>query len=68
LRQTRTIRFGHANRTVGDDYSMLKKNVKLRKEIANRIGVGFKLPESIWAPVVPSVQKIAANPEQEILA
>ncbi len=47
---------------------MLKKNVKLRKEIADRIGVGFKLPESIWAPVVPSVQKIAANPEQEILA
>ena len=60
--------FGHANRSVGDDYSMLKKNVKLRKEIADRIGVGFKLPESILAPVVPNVPKIALKPEQEILA
>jgi hypothetical protein len=60
--------FGHANRSVGDDYLMLKKNVKLRKEIADRIGVGFKLPESILAPVVPNVPKIALKPEQEILA
>jgi hypothetical protein len=36
-------------------YSMLKKNVKLRKEIADRIGVGFELPQSILAPVVPIV-------------
>jgi hypothetical protein len=47
---------------------MLKKNVKLRKEIADRIGVGFKLPESILAPVVPNVPKIVLKPEQEILA
>jgi hypothetical protein len=46
---------GHANRTVGDDYSMLKKNVKFRKQIADKIGVGFKLPDSISATVVPNV-------------
>ena len=44
---------GHANRTVGDYYSMLKKNVTFRKQIADKIGVGFELPESISAPVVP---------------
>jgi hypothetical protein len=60
--------FGHANQSVGDDYSMLKKNVKLRKEIADRIWVGFELPHSILCPVVPSVPKIAVKPEEEILA
>ena len=60
--------FGHANRSVGDDYFMLKKKVKLRKEIADRIGVGFKLPESILAPIVPSVPKMAVKTEEEILA
>ncbi|MGA2300990.1 MAG: tyrosine-type recombinase/integrase [Candidatus Acidiferrum sp.] len=60
--------FGHANQSVGDDYSMLRKNVKLRKEIADRIGVGFKLPESILAPVVPNVPKMAVKTEEEVLA
>src|SRR5262249_46028626 len=50
---------GHANQTVADDYSMLKKNVKFRKQIADRIGVGFDLPDSISAPVVPNVPKTA---------
>ena len=48
---------GHANRTVGDDYSMLKKNMKFRKQIAEKIGVGFKFPSSISASVVPNVPK-----------
>src|SRR5207245_4567023 len=52
---------GHANRTVGDDYSMLKKNVKFRKQIADKIGVGFELPNSIWASVVPNVPKMAVE-------
>jgi len=47
---------------------MLKKNVKLRREIADRIGVGFKLPESISGPVVPNVPKNAIKPELEVLA
>ena len=32
---------GQAKRTVGNDYSMLKRNVKFRKQIAEKIGVGF---------------------------
>jgi integrase len=49
---------GHANQTVGDDYSMLNKNVKFRKQIADKIGAGFALPSSILAPVVPNVPKM----------
>jgi integrase len=60
--------FGHANQSVGDDYSMLKKNVKLRKEIADRIGVGFELPHSLLCPVVPNVPKMAVETEEEVLA
>jgi integrase len=60
--------FGHANQSVGDDYSMLKKNVRLRKEIADRIGVGFELPHSILWSVVPNVPKMAVKPDQEVLA
>ena len=59
---------GHANRTVGDDYSMLKKNKKFRKEIADRIGAGFELPDSILAPVVPNVPKMTVKTVEEILA
>jgi len=55
-------------RTVGDDYSMLKKNVKFRKEIANRIGVGFELPDSILAPVVPNVPKTSTEQAQQVMA
>jgi hypothetical protein len=39
---------------------MLKKNVKLRKQIAEKIGAGFDLPESISHSVVPNVPTIAA--------
>ena len=53
---------------MGDDYSMLEKNVTLRKEIADRIGLGFKLPESILTAIVPSVPKMAVKTEEEILA
>ena len=59
---------GHANRTVGDDYSMLKKNVTFRKQIADKIGVGFELPESISAPVVPNVPKTTVVHVQQAVA
>jgi len=36
---------------------MLKRNITFRKQIADRIGAGFTLPESISAPVVPNVPK-----------
>ncbi len=47
---------------------MLKKNVKFRKEIANRIGVGFELPDSILAPVVPNVPKTSTEQAQQVMA
>jgi len=59
---------GHANRTVGDDYSLLKRNIKFRKQIADRIGVGFELPGSISAPVVPNVPRIEVEPVEQVVA
>lgn len=59
---------GHANQTVGDDYSMLKKNVNFRKQIADKIGVGFELPHSISASVVPNVPKMTAEHDEQVLA
>lgn len=40
---------------------MLKKNVKFLKQIADRVGAGFELPESVFASVVSNVPK---NEEQ----
>jgi hypothetical protein len=59
---------GHANRTVGDDYSMLKKNVQFRKKIADRIGVGFELPDSISSSVVPNVPKMTVDEAGQAIA
>jgi hypothetical protein len=59
---------GHANRTVGDDYSVLKKKIKCRKQIADKIGVGFELPNSILASVVRHVPKMAAEQAEQALA
>jgi integrase len=55
---------GHANQTVGDHYSMLKRNVKLRKQIADKIGPGFELPGSIFAPIVP---KMTVKTHEEVV-
>lgn len=59
---------GHANQTVGDDYSMLKRNITFRKQIADRIGAGFTLPDSISAPAVPNVPKTAPQEDQQVVA
>ena len=59
---------GHANRTVGDVYSMLKKNIKFRKQIADKIGVGFELPNSILASVVPNVPKMVVVQAEQAVA
>jgi hypothetical protein len=48
---------GHANRTVGDNYSLLKENTKFCKQIADKIGIRFKLPDVISASAVPNVPK-----------
>jgi hypothetical protein len=47
---------------------MLKKNVKFRKEIEGRIGVGFELPTCISGPFVPNVPRTAAEESREVLA
>jgi hypothetical protein len=47
---------------------MLKKNVTFRKQIADKIRVGFKLPESISAPVVPNVPKTTVVQVQQAVA
>jgi len=47
---------GHANETVTDDYSRLKKeDVTFRKEVAEKVGIGFELPtqSSVVAPNAP---------------
>jgi hypothetical protein len=59
---------GHANRTVGDDYSMHKKKTKCRKQIADKIGVGLELPNSILASVVLNVPKMAGEQAEQALA
>jgi hypothetical protein len=59
---------GHANRTVGDDYSMLKKNEKFRKQIADKIGVGFQLPDSVSSSVVPNVPKTTVAEAEQVVA
>ena len=47
---------------------MLKKNVKFRKQIADRIGVGFELPDSILAAVVPNVPKTKIEQAKQVMA
>jgi hypothetical protein len=43
---------------------MLKKNVKFRKQIADKIGVGIELPNSISASVVPNVLKMTFDKQR----
>ena len=46
---------GHADEEIGDIYSQLETNVKFRKEVAERIGLGFDLPtqSTVVAPNAP---------------
>jgi hypothetical protein len=57
---------GHTNRTVGDDCSILKKNIKFRKQIADKIGVGFEPPNSILASVVQNVPKMTVEQAEQL--
>lgn len=47
---------------------MLRQNVTFRKQIADIIGVGFELPESISAPDAPNVPKTAVVQVQQAVA
>ena len=51
---------GHSSETITSDYSMIKNDVKFRKEEAERLGLGFELP--IKHPdVVPNASICAQN-------
>lgn len=52
------IRFwlGHANRSVTDAYAKLFEDVEFRKEVAERIGLGFEFPQT-EEPIVRNVRR-----------
>jgi hypothetical protein len=56
---------GHADEEVGDLYSQLESNIQFRKEVAERVSLGFALPskKAVVGPKrteTPDVQ-LAAN-------
>ena len=60
---------GHDDEEIGDIYSKLKQDVAFRKEVAERIGVGFELPSKNLVvgpnglkPEVGDVELLAVNP------
>jgi integrase len=58
---------GHADEEIGDLYSQLENNIKFRKEVAERIGLGFELP-SKNAVVGPNELKTESEPVLEMAA
>jgi len=58
---------GHADEEIGDIYSQLETNVKFRKEVAERIGLGIELPCK-KVVVGPNGLKIESEPVLEIAA
>lgn len=58
---------GHAGKTMTDHYSKLKDDLEFRKEIANRIGLGFELPSG-KAVVGPNGPKIGIEALRETAA
>jgi integrase len=63
------IRFwlGHANKSVTDGYSKLDEDVEYRREVAEKVGLGFELPTET-AVVVPKVRKILRAEKVEVAA
>jgi hypothetical protein len=47
----------HANQTTGDDHSMLKKNLNLRKQIGDKIAQDLNRRIQSMLQVVPNVSK-----------
>lgn len=51
---------GHADEEIGDLYSKLMHDVQYRKDVAERVGVGFNVPTRLNSKVVPiSVKKVS---------
>jgi len=58
---------GHADEEVGDLYSQLESNIQFRKEVAERIGLGFELP--VEKPVDgPNGPKRTETPDVQLVA
>jgi len=55
-----TFWLGHAEKTVTDSYSKLKNDVEFRKEVAERVGLGFDFSAE-KAPVAPMIPKIESK-------
>lgn len=58
---------GHADEEVGDLYSQLESNIQFRKEVAEKIGLGFELP-SQKAVVGPNGPKRTEMPDSQLVA
>ena len=56
---------GHTGKTVTDSYSKLKDDVVFRKQIAERVGLGFELP-SEKAVIGPNGLKIEVGAVEEV--
>jgi integrase len=63
------IRFwlGHANKSVTDGYSKLDEDVEYRKEVAEKVGLGFVIPTG-KVVVVPNVRKKSVKVEVAVAA
>jgi len=56
---------GHAGESITDSYCKLKEDVAFRKEVTERVGIGFKLSEE-KVVVVPNVPKSTSKPAKEM--
>jgi hypothetical protein len=55
---------GHTDKTITDTYSKVSEDVAFRQQIADQIGLGFKLE----SPIVRNVRRNSADEEMEIAA
>lgn len=53
---------GHADEEIGDVYSKLMHDVEYRKDIAERIGVGFNVPARLNSNIVSIRKQVELNP------
>jgi hypothetical protein len=60
-----TFWHGHAGKTVTDSYSKLKDDAEFRKQVAEKVGLGFELP-SEETVVGPNGPKVEVGPVEEL--
>lgn len=56
---------GHAGKSMTDEYSQIRDDLKYRKLVAEQVGIGFELPIQT-APIVPNVAKSGFAGEVEV--